>query len=192
MWDFTRRLWDGDFHVVEEIVMDDKDVAHHSWFHDLPEKKNTNPEVRILLQNIETNNEYYFQTTENIDSDNIENWDIVEIKFIKDYKQKELSIIMRFYVKMRYSGSMLWFIYILDDSTKYDSKARAEKLALPIVSGWKRKLILTESLGEAIMISTNQFLHEMRIKEMKIYKKGTKVDSITWFLKWKIGWLLRK
>lgn len=192
MDDFHKRLGDWEFHVIEEIILDDRNLAKHSWFQDTPQKKNTNPEIKFLLENIENNEDYYFENAESIDGNTVENWDIVEIKFFKDYKQKDISIVMRFFIKMRYSGSMLWFIHVFDNSTLFTSKARMEKLALPIMTWWKRKVILTESLSEAVIVSTNQFMHESRIKEIKIYKKWQKQEWIKWFFKNKIWWLLKK
>lgn len=185
------KLWD--YHVIEEINLwsahQDNDIEHHKF----KEDKKTNSEIKNLLSTIWENPWYHSIEVEELESENLDNWDIIEIKFIKDYKQKEISIIMRFFIKMRYTTSVFWYIYIVDDSTKFDSKAREERIALPIQKWWKRKIILTGSLSEALIVSTNQYLHESRIKEIQIFKKWEKKESgISGIIKSKIWNLLRK
>lgn len=191
MNEFHRRMWDGDFHVIEEIVLNDEHVAKISGFKEV-EKKTSDPEIKKLLESIHTNQWYYSTQNAEIQWELLEPWDIVEIQFIKDYKQKDISLVMRFFVKMKYSTSMMGYIYIFDESNGFSSKARAEKIALPIISEWKRKIILTESLWEALIISTNQFIHESRIKDIKIYKIWNKTDQLKWKIKWKLKGLFGK
>lgn len=186
-WNF----WD--YHVIEEINLwcrhQDNEIEHQKF----KEDKKTNNEIKNLLSSIWENTQYYSMELDEIESEVLDMWDIIEIKFIKDYKQKELSIVMRFFIRMRYSSSVFWYIYIYDDSTKFESKAREERIALPIQKWWKRKIILTGSLTEALIVSTNQYLHESRIKEIQIFKKWEKKESwIRWIFQSKIWSLLRK
>lgn len=156
-----------DFHVVEEIVLTWND--HHTMNH--KETKKTDITIKKLLENIVENDDYHCIKVSELNSDNIENWDIIEIKFIKDFKEKSQLVTMRFFIKMTYSLSINWFIYISDEHTWFSSKARIEKISLPIYQWWKRRIELRESLEEAVIVSVNQYLHETRIKEIHIYRE---------------------
>lgn len=185
------KLWD--YHIIEEINLWSRNHDHELENQKFKEDKKTNAEVKTLLSNIWENTQYHSIKVSEIESEILENWDIIEIKFIKDYKQKEISIVMRFFIKMRYTNSVFWYIYILDDSTKFESKAREERIALPIQEWWKRKIILTGSLSEALIVSTNTYIHESRVKEMRIYKKWKKKENwISNIIKSKIWNLLKR
>lgn len=179
------------FHIIEEITLDwDKLPIEKSEHNEI---KKTNNEIKNLLKDIENNWEYYFTEQEHISSEILENWDIIELKFIKDFKEDNNTITMRFFIKMTYSQSVNWFIYIIDNQTWFDSKARIEKIALPIYLWWKRRLQLRESLEEAVIVSVSQYLHESRIKELKIYKKWEKPKNwISKIIKSKISKLLNR
>lgn len=186
-----KRLSDFEHYHVEEIVLDE---SHSIWFHqvNIPSKK-IKPFSKELLHNIQNNQEYYEITWQNIVQEYIEVWDIIELRFVKDFKNKQWQIVLRFLIQMKYSTSVNGCIYIFDEETWFSSKARFEKLITPIYIWWKRRIELKQSLEEALVISVSKYLHEKRIVESKIYKKWEKPFKWwKWFFSSKIWSIFKK
>lgn len=136
-------------------------------------------QAKEIIENKDDKN-YTKLEIDEISSEIVEKWDILIINFLKTNKNKDIYISLKCLVKYSYSTRLYWYIIISDNETQFTSRAREEKLSIPIIQWYKRKIQLESSLKDALFISLNEYIHESRIKEIILYKKNGNHKWITW------------
>jgi hypothetical protein len=140
------------------------------------------------MENIDDTHQYSPIKIKTLSHDILERWDIIYIDFMKSMQMHDthiplVSITFKFLVKYSYSSQMYWYIMLCDNKNKFTSKAREEKFNLPIMQGWKRHIIFSSHIKDALVSSLNEYTHEWNIQQIVIYKKYGNKKWISWIKK---------
>lgn len=121
------------------------------------------------------NDEFDLQEFDIIDVKSIKKWDVIIIDYRKKISwQDNLIVSFCFHIKFIYKSRIYWYALLLDNSNNKLLSSYNEKLSLPIIKNWKRKLDFSydlmpfeENVDLLKSISENNIL-SIRVLKLKV------------------------